>query len=153
MVISSGVSYLIHINKMIVNSDFFVLRKNFLEKVISFLWKISFKTFIFSIRLCFANTLLFSVVCCCSITKLCPTHGNPHWLQPAGSSILHCLRSMCKFMSIESVVLCSSSSATPFPSAFSFQHRSFSESALHQVAEDEMVNNTTDSMDITLRMK
>ena len=131
--------YLIHINKMI-NSDLLYFRR-ILEKVISFLWKISFKAFNFFLykNVCFASTLLFSVVCCCSVTKLCPTLCDPIDCSPPGSSILHYLQEYVQIHvhwvsgAINHLILCHPLFLLPsvFPSIRVFS----SESALHQVAE------------------
>ena len=43
--------------------------------------------------------------CCCSVPKSCPTLCNPMDCSMPGSSVLHYLWSLLKFMSIESVML------------------------------------------------
>ena len=43
--------------------------------------------------------------CCCSVTKSCPTLCDPMDCSMPGSSVLHYLLSLLKFMSIESVML------------------------------------------------
>ena len=43
--------------------------------------------------------------CCCSVTKLCPTLCNPMDCSMLGSPVLHCLQSLLRFRSIESVML------------------------------------------------
>ena len=42
--------------------------------------------------------------CCCSVTQSCLTLGDPMDCSAPGFPVLHCLQSLLKFMSIESVM-------------------------------------------------
>ena len=57
----------------------------------------------------FISSLLWS--CCCSVTKSCPTHGDPMDCSMPGSSVLHCL---LNFAQIHVHWVTISSSVTPF---------------------------------------